>query len=147
MCREPNMYGKRQRQKGFLMPLALFIVVGLGALALAINRLSGSSSTASIHEAVSVQALYAAESATQYAMHRLLFDATTTTQVNERCAAVTGQVLQFDVTGLSNCSATLSCGVEPAPASAPVYTVLSRGICGSGGMQTQRTVRAAVVYD
>lgn len=128
------------------MPLALFVVVGLGALALAIGRMSSSSNTSALYEGISVQALYAAESAAQYAMHRLLFDATSAEQVNDRCGLVEGETVQFNVAGLSSCNAQLSCSASTV-GNPPVYTILSRGVCGGGGFKAERTIQAAVAYE
>jgi MSHA biogenesis protein MshP len=135
-------------QGGFLMPLALFIVVGLGALAIAIGRLGSGSFSTAVQETLSVQAFYAAESGAQYAMHRLLFDAADSGEVDARCAAINGLNLNFSASGLGACSAQLIC----TPASnegdnAGIYRLQSSASCGSGDLLAQRRISVAARYE
>lgn len=128
------------------MPIALFIVIGLGALALSISRMAGETQSSTVHASVAVQALYAAESATQYAAHQLLFNAQNRADVDARCAATDGEIVVFNVAGLSQCSAALSCSRQTSGAT-PVYELRSHGTCGGGTLVAERTIRAAVTYE
>lgn len=134
-------------QGGFLMPVALFIVVGLGALALAIARMAGNSQSSAVHQAITVQALYAAESGAQYGANQLLFNAVDKDEVDARCGLVEGATVNFNATGLSQCRAELSCVKTSTGAAAQVYELASRGLCGSGMLVAERTVVATVSYD
>lgn len=147
MSRSARFPSLRHWQAGFLMPVALFIVVGLGALALAITRMAGNTGSAVIYQSITVQALYAAESGAQYGINRLLFDAASKAEVDGRCVIVDGQSVDFNVTGLSNCNAQLSCVKTSTTPATQVYELTSRGQCGSGMLVAERTIVAAVAYD
>jgi MSHA biogenesis protein MshP len=129
------------------MPLALFIVLGLGAMAMAISRMSSNSYSSSIHDGLSVQALYAAESAAQYAMNQLLFNAASSAEVDARCTAVEGQTVNFSTNGLGACQAQLSCAKTTITLGTQVYEVISNGQCGSGTLMAERTLLASVTFD
>lgn len=116
----------RHCQQGFLIPLALFILVGMLALALAASRLTGQSSTSATLELLSTQAFFAAESGGQYALHQVSF--------NSVCAAAT---LNFTPPGLQSCTATITCTQIPGTA---IYTITSMGSCGAGDMDAQREI-------
>lgn len=62
----------RERSKGFLMPLAAVLVVGVAMMALAISHMASNSGNSSVQEGLSLQAFYAAESGAQYAMNQLI---------------------------------------------------------------------------
>lgn len=147
MFRSSGRYLCAQKQAGFLMPVALFIIIGLGALAISISRMTGESYSAGVHTSVSVQALYAAESATQYAAHQLLFDAANHAEVEARCAATNGSTLEFNTRGLSQCRATITCNVRLVSGAKPLYELRSQGSCGGGSLMAERIIRAAVTYE
>lgn len=147
MFRSSGSYPCARNQAGFLMPVALFIIIGLGALAISISRMTGESYSTGVHTSVSVQALYAAESAAQYAAHQLLFDAADHAEVEARCAATNGSTLEFNTRGLGQCRAALSCNVRMATGAKPLYELRSHGICGGGSLMAERTIRAAVTYE
>jgi MSHA biogenesis protein MshP len=148
MCPEIFLKSRNAAQAGFLMPLALFIVVGLGALALAISRMGSSNFSAAVQEALSVQAFYAAESGIQYGMNRLLFDAVDKNAVNTRCSSVNGATVTFNVAGLRDCSVLLNCNtVSNTGDSAGIYRLQSSATCGSDSLQAQRSLVAAARYE
>jgi MSHA biogenesis protein MshP len=152
-----------KNQHGFLMPLAIFIVVVMGVFALAISRTTIQASTSGTLEFVSTQAFYAAESGTQRAMQTLFFpDASSRQQVDNRCENL-NVTHNFTVPGLNGCSAVVTCtcryadnsGSNCAPgtpanytSSAPqnittsFYTITSTATCGSGTLRAVRTIQA-----
>ncbi len=145
MC--PNAPASFKHQQGFLIPLALFIIVGIGALAVSISRMGAGAHTASIRAAISVQSLFAAESGTQYALSRLLYDASSKADVDNRCLVIDPQSVVFTVAGLNNCVATLDCTlVSNAGGSAGVYQIQSSGVCGAGDLQSQRVISVKARY-
>jgi len=76
----------KQKQKGFLLPLAVFIVVVMGLFALVLSRNTIQTNTSVTQEAVSTQAFYAADSGAQFGMQKLFFpDASARQQVDRRC--------------------------------------------------------------
>ena len=52
-------------QRGFLMPLAVFILVAMSFFAVTISRLTGQAGIATTQEAITVASFYAAESGAQ----------------------------------------------------------------------------------
>ncbi len=143
MCLNPM-----RREDGFLMPLSLFILVGLASLAIAISRLSSGSFHASVQTSVATQSFYAADSAAQYAMNQLLFNAANRTEVDARCIAVSGALLNFNVAGLKNCSANLSCTtVANAGGPAAIYDITSNAQCGGGELVSERSIVVRAIYD
>lgn len=130
------------------MPLALFILVGLGALALTISRLSSGQFSSAVQETLSVQAFYAAESASQLAMNRILFSATSKADADLNCVTVNGSSLNYSAPGLNNCSAQLACtAIANAGDTAGVYRIESVASCGGGMLIGERRLVTAVRYE
>lgn len=155
MCPEKN-HKSFNRQRGFLMPVALFIIVIMGIYALVLWRTTSQSNISAVQEVISVQAFYAAESGAQRGMADLFFPEVSRNQTDTRCQNM-NRTITFTVTGLNNCSATVSCSCvyennnacNPADSgnyspSAPVvrsfYTLTSAGSCGSGNISAVRTL-------
>lgn len=133
----------KKRQEGFLIPLAIFIVVVMSFFAIALWRTTVQTSLSGAQELVSVQAFYAAESGAQAGMQSLFFpDASNRSGIDGRCQAL-GLSLSFTVAGLNNCSAQVSCECPNCGAgeTTSYYTITSVGSCGSGLMSSTRTVR------
>jgi len=123
MC--PNSLQENQlsnrNQKGFLMPLAIFIVVVMGVFALVLSRNTVQSSASAALELVSSQAFYAAETGAQRGMQNLFYpNASVRQDVDQRCIGLsdTPLVIAFrtpanttlpNVPGLNNCSITVTC--------------------------------------
>ena len=143
----PNHRSKYQR--GFLLPVAMFVVVALGALALAVSRFSGQSSLSAAQEGISLQAFYAAESGGQYAMNRIFYVASGGTPITRaaattNCASINGNVQNFSGSGLANCSATIACASNvDVGSSTTFFTVTSNGQCGSGATSAARSIQVA----
>lgn len=130
------------------MPLALFILVGLGALALTISRLSSGQFSSAVQETLSVQAFYAAESASQLAINRILFTATSKANADLNCASVNGSSINYSAAGLNGCSALLACAlVANSGDSAGIYQVTSMATCGGGHLVAERRLVTAVRYE
>lgn len=154
-----------KQQRGFLIPLALFIVVVIGSLALVIARTSTQTNTASVQELLSVQTFYAAESGTQRGMQVLFFpDASDRQDADTRCVAM-NQTFNFSgIVGLEHCTAQINCAClyndnSPcAPAitanydddtSLPTsfYTVTTVATCGQGNYRADRTIQAGAFLE
>ncbi len=135
-------------QDGFLIPVAIFIIVALAALGVAISQLSSHSTTAAVQAAVSIQALNAAESGAQYAMNQLSFDVSSKTTADANCTTVNGASLNFTADGLNNCSSDITCTPSNnAGGTARVYDIRSVGSCGGGDFETERTVAVRAIYE
>jgi len=145
------MYPKAvsHKQRGFLLPVVMFIIVAMGVLALSVSRFSGQSALSGAQEGVSLQAFYAAESGGQYAMNQIFYVASggtpvTRTQATTNCSNLNGDVLNFSGAGLANCSATLACASNAdAGSSTTFFTVTSNGQCGSGATSASRSIQVA----
>ena len=150
-----------KKQDGFLIPLALFILIVMSLFALVLSRNTIQTSTSATLEMISTQAFYAAESGGQRGMQNLFFpDASSRQAVDTRCAALNA-TYAFTVTGLNNCSAVVTCtclypdNTACAPATAANYStaaatnklisfykISSVGACGSGTLRSVRTIEA-----
>lgn len=128
-----------RRQKGFLIPLALFILVGLLALSMAMSRLTSQSGTSATLEMLSTQAFFAAESGGQYAMHQLFFDAADQATVNNNCDALASPP-NFTAPGLQLCSVQVTCS-RTTSAGTGFYTITSAANCGTGDLSAQRSIQ------
>lgn len=147
MCPDHYCMYACNKQRGFLLPLALFILVVMGALALTISRTATQTNASSIQEFTNVQAFYAAESGAQRGMQHLFLNADIArASVNVRCNNWS-QTYSFTGNGLKSCSANVSCNftIDGDPAIAgddtrSFYTITSIGSCGSGIYRAERTV-------
>ena len=140
MC--PNI----NKQDGFLIPMAMFIVVGMVALAVAIARMGSASFSAAVLEGISAQALYAAESGAYYAMNQLVFDVNTRSVSDANCTSLNGSSLSFNVSGLNNCTTQISCSVATDSGNtSSYYSIQSAAQCGGGDLRSERTVEVNAV--
>lgn len=139
-----------RKQAGFLMPVAIFIVVIMGLFALMIWRTSVQTNRAAVQELLSTQAFYAAESGAQTGMNELFYpNASSKVAVDNQCANMGSLNLNFSgIEGLNLCSATVTCecsdengaACEPS-AGYSFYTLSSVGECGSGDLRAERSLR------
>ncbi len=137
-----------RRQAGFLLPLSMFILVGMAALALAMSRLSSNTLTAAVQEAIAAQALNSADSGAQLGLHKLLFDAQLQSEVDTRCATLQGNELSFSAVGLTGCQVRLQCEVrQGAVGGRHVYALISAARCGGGQLTAERSVSVATYFD
>lgn len=150
------------RQQGFLLPLALFILVVMGALALTISRTSVQTQWASIQELTNIQAFYAAESGAQRGMQALFLMNNTRQTTDATCAAMAISPDFSGINGLKICTAQVSCScryqdnsVCDATAAAnysttaavertkSFYTLTSQGACGEQQFRSVRTIQVS----
>ncbi|WP_024460663.1 hypothetical protein [Marinimicrobium sp. LS-A18] len=135
----PDLFQHRamRKQDGFLLPVALFIIVVMGFASLALWRTTSQSSIASVQEVVSVQALYAAESAVQFGLNELFYpDASSRQLVDTRCGGLNESLDFSGVAGLNLCTALVQCSLaEPG-----VYILEVDGSCGSGPTRAERSL-------
>ncbi len=157
----------KQKQQGFLLPLAIFIVVVMGLFALVLSRNTIQAGTSAVQEVISTQAFYAAETGAQLGMQNLFFpDPSQRQQVDLRCAnLVSAPIVRAyalgtanDIPGLNGCTVTATCAClyqnnnacAPATAanyagtgSTPLssfYRITSNATCGTGNLRATRTV-------
>lgn len=134
-------------QQGFLMPLALMLVVGISVLAIAVSRLSGQSTTSITLEEMSARAFYAAESGGQLAVGYLYLNASDRAQTDQHCNDLNGfPVINLFPSGLTGCRTRFSCSASANPANtASFYTISSQGVCGSGDFTAERNIQVTTV--
>lgn len=144
----PRVPAKRRHQRGFLVPLAAILLVGIATLAVAIGRFSGQVGTLVFQGGIASQAYYAADSAAQYAMNQLYLNPAPLPRAatNNRCAAVDGSTLTFNAPGLSNCSSFITCRVVSDPANTTsYYTIRSDARCGAAELTAQRVIEVGAL--
>lgn len=154
------------RQQGFLLPLALFILVVMGVLALTISRTATQTQNSSIQEFTNIQAFYAAESGAQRGMQELFLLSELELPANRRSAtdqACTDMAINHNfagVNGLQICTVVVNCtcvyqdGTACAPATAAnylptaavgvtksFYTINSEGQCGQDQFRANRRIQ------
>lgn len=129
-----------RQQQGFLIPLALFILVVMGVLALTISRTSIQTQSSSIQEFTNIQAFYAAESGAQRGMKHLFFDARppTKTSADIQCSSL-NVTYNFTDDGLKACNAWVKCS-KGGDAIRSFYTIKSIGSCGTDQYRAERTI-------
>lgn len=147
MCPSDRFTNARQsrRQRGFLMPVAIFILIILAGVAITVTRFSAQTGTANTQESISVATFYAAESGGQYALNRLYYStvaAPTQATVDANCGTINGASLNFTSAGLAGCQTTITCSISSNPPlnTVSVYNLTSRGQCGSGFITADRTI-------
>ncbi len=147
----------RNNQKGFLLPLALFVLVVLGVVAAAMTRFVSQSGSSITLEAISVQAFYAAESGAQLGMNHLFYNADIRRQDVDNICLSMNQSIRLTAAGLTNCQVQLHCeclfdnntlcdtsdannyngsnGIANS-----LYTLSSQASCGVNALRAQRRI-------
>lgn len=155
-----------QRQRGFLLPLALFILVVMGVLALTISRTSIQTQTSTIQEFTNIQAFYAAESGAQRGMQALFFDNNNRKDTDEECANLNINHNFPDVDGLKICNVAVTCQCKyrngnPCDDTAvanysltaatdvimSTYTLESTGSCGQDQYRAERIIQVGAFLE
>lgn len=136
-------------QRGFLVPLSMFIVVGAATLAIAMSQMAAGSRSSAVLSTLNAQAFYAADSGVQRALHQLYYGNGTQASVDAACSAVNGTSFSLAVAGLNGCSVSLGCELTQSDdVSISVYSVLSQSACGQGDLATGRRIRTqAYMFD
>lgn len=124
----------RQQQRGFSLPVVIFILVIMaliGAAAVSITQRSHDSLSS---EVLSTRAFYSAESGVQYALGQIFtLDGSAAT-----CSAPYA-TLSLTGSGFAGCSATASCSSRTI-GSKTYYTITSTGNCAFGSHLASRQI-------
>ncbi|MGS2717651.1 pilus assembly PilX N-terminal domain-containing protein [Eionea flava] len=96
------------KQSGFLMPVALFIIIVLGAMAILVSKKVSESASSYVSAGLSTQTFYAAESGAQAGLNALYFLDNDRQLVDGRCAAMAISET-LSAIGLENCTVAVSC--------------------------------------
>ncbi len=125
-----------KRQRGVGLPAALFVIVILAMVVLAMAELQVSSGRSLGFQVLSTRALYATESGVQLAAHRII-------TAGGNCGTVTGSQTFDGVEGLSGCQVTLACS-QVAVAGVDYFRLTATGNCGIGVEAASRIVEVQV---
>lgn len=128
--------------RGFMLPLALFLLIAIAALAVGLSRSTSVVPFVSLQEVFSQRAFYAAESGANYGLsHLLLRPSLNRTAGDAACTDMASVTLSFSSDGLENCQAILACSVQSGSLNdASYYTISSQGSCGAAPLDAFRTV-------
>lgn len=141
---QPLVVSTYLRQRGWLMPVAAFIVVVMGLLAAGLAGIVSETSVGGAQESISLQTFYAAESGAQYGMNRLFYDTVSPisrTNADANCTAVNGNTLSFSAPGMSGCQTTITCSVTVDAGSATsFYAISSNARCQLGDVNANRII-------
>lgn len=119
------------KQAGLGLPVALFIIIIMSLIAIAVNQLTASSSQAYSQNVLSARAFYAAESGAQLRSQSVL--------TTEPCACGGTENVTYNFTepGLSQCKAETNCTSFIANGDT-FCTIVSSGNCSNG--TSERTI-------
>ena len=119
------------RQAGFSLPLAIYIITVLAVIGAVMVTLSQTGQQSTALEIQSIRAFYAAESGTQIGLHNV-FPVAGGSIGAAGCTALTINQ-SFSTAGLQGCNATVGC--TPQTVSGDTYYLInSTGTCQAGGV-------------
>ena len=122
MFRNKTHYNK---QAGLGLPVALFIIIIMSLIAIAVNQLTASSNQAYSQNVLSARAFYAAESGAQLRSYSVLSGPPCV------CGGAENVTYDFTEPGLSQCKADTNC--TSFIANGETYcTIVSSGSCSNG---------------
>lgn len=127
----------RQRQKGNILMLAIFSIVALAALGVAMLKISWSQTDTTTREVLGTRAWFAAVSGTEFALARLFpLQTDPANKRNPNCDANTVETV-FQSQGLHGCRVGVTCQ-EVGTAPYLQYYIESIGECGAGEFRVIR---------
>lgn len=129
MCR--NHYHSAVHSGGFTMPIAIFILVIMALIGVAMTKIASTGALSIANETFSVRALYAAESGAQWAMNKIF----PLNGTYPGCFSNT--TLNYSSAGLSRCQADVSCQDNGMFNGHRHYQITSRGQCGDAVRELQ----------
>jgi len=147
-------------QRGFLMPLALFVIVVLGGLTVVAAKEASQSIDSYILGSISTQAFYAAETGAQAGLYFLLNETKDRQNVDLFCAAMNVSLpmsSSVELDGFGGCTIAVSCSCRyenntvcdgtssanytgASATSHSFYAIDSQSQCGTGDVIAQRRV-------
>jgi MSHA biogenesis protein MshP len=144
-----------KKQQGFLLPLAIFLLVIVGGFIVLMNKSITQASNSFLLNIYSQQAKHASAMGAQLALNQLVFPSTDRRGADQRCINLSiNQV--FAVDGLEQCQLTISCGCRyntdgicnvlennnysgANSVDSSYYLVSSQASCGSGVFRSEIT--------
>jgi MSHA biogenesis protein MshP len=130
-----------QQQDGLGLPAAIFIIVIMALISVAINLLVQQNAQSFEEELNLTRAFYAAESGAGFAMNRIFPPEEYSSYTNGNCPNAAADTYDFNQDGLNQCSVDVTC--ELVTISGTTYaTITSVGSCGD----VERTIQVRTVY-
>ncbi|MCV6624765.1 MAG: hypothetical protein OIF38_01630 [Cellvibrionaceae bacterium] len=138
----PKLKNPARDQAGFVLPVALFLLIAAAALALGLSRSSATVPLIAMQELYSQRAYYAADSGANYALSYLLLRAEPNRSDSDGyCTELNTAQISYSTAGLEGCSASLSCQQRAgSPNNASYYIITSKGMCGQAPYDASRTI-------
>lgn len=122
-----------KKQQGLGLPIAIFIIVIMSLIAVAVNQITAAGSKSYVQNVISTRAFYAAESGTQLKLNDVV--------VATPCACgTTNQTFTLTLPGLNGCQAVTVCN-ELTVGTDTYCTISSTGSCDGSNAIRQIEVR------
>ncbi len=126
---------KRKGQQGSMLVMALFVIIVLAFLGLAMIQITSDSSRSMVYEVYGARALNAANSGANRALNEMFGPG-----ANESCNDITTPVLMPNITSLQGCSVVISCLIPFEVNGYTHFRVTSTASCNAGSFITERSV-------
>ncbi|MBX2807476.1 MAG: hypothetical protein KTR20_02505 [Cellvibrionaceae bacterium] len=120
------------RQRGYLLPLALLLLLSMSVMAAFMARQLALARSVSLVDTFAAQAFYAADSGSQWGLYTLLTSDAHQQPMSRRCANLS-LVKHFAAAGLSQCELVVSC----------VCVYQDGGVCGAASARGDHNVSEA----
>lgn len=132
------------QQEGLGLPAAIFIIVIMALISVAINSLVQQNAQSFEEEINLTRAFYAAESGAGFAMNRIFPPEEYSSYAGGNCPNAAADTYDFDQDGLNQCSVAVTCeSVTIPPITGTTYaTITSTGTCGD----VERTIQVRTVF-
>lgn len=164
MCSNNQRMTVTARQRGALLPMAIFIIVILSFVGLAVVKILNSADKATVSEVQGARALFAARSGAEIFLTDHLFVDDEAIDTNGVClgrdesaaeqppstnlASPLDEPYAFSVPGLAGCTATIYCNkATPEGFAVTHYRIVSQGECGDGKYSRVLTLEVSEEID
>lgn len=129
MCPSRDTLNTQKSQRGIGIPAALFVITLLAILAVAVNSLVEQNAETYQEEVSLSRAFYAAESGAGFALNSI-FPPEEFPQYSGTAECAAGpREYEFNVTGLNECTASVTCTLDATVAGVDYFTVKSVASC------------------
>ena len=143
MCPNFNSYHRLAKQQGGALAIAVFVILVMSLLTIAISRSISASSAQTVQEVLGTRALMAAESGNELALAILFPIASGAPVTYGSCADITASRLYFSgVNGLNNCQVVTSCE-ESTAGTQSFYFLESTGVCKDNVLGSNSSINLA----
>ena len=138
------MFPDVTRQRGMGLPFAIFVIVILSMVGLAITALERSSAESVALEVQSARAFMAAQSGMELGLNRLMPPGGATANCSHGFFAASPSIT-FTTAALEGCAATVTCDADVAGGET-YYRLTSAASCGTGPDDASRTIETGIRF-